>query len=115
VHPSSKVHHKDQVAYKKLKLETTWQFDMNSTASYKFIEGFDKRGHSSECIVHTSKGHQISCLDMLERVQKHEKYEVDLFVSGPGSHPNKKKHKTQDNHHKEILIIQIRAPNWKKH
>jgi len=52
---------------------------------------------------------------MLERVQKHEKYEVDLFVSGPGSHPNKKKHKTGGDHHKEILIIQIRAPNWKKH
>jgi len=28
---------------------------------------------------------------MLEKVQKHEKYEADLFASVPGSHPNKKK------------------------
>jgi hypothetical protein len=28
---------------------------------------------------------------MLEKVQKHEKYEADLFASFPGSHPNKKK------------------------
>lgn len=28
---------------------------------------------------------------MLEKAQKHEKYEADLFASVPGSHPNKKK------------------------
>jgi hypothetical protein len=28
---------------------------------------------------------------MLEKVQKHEKYEADLFASVPGFHPNKKK------------------------
>jgi hypothetical protein len=27
---------------------------------------------------------------MLEKVQNHEKYEVDFFASAHGSHPNKK-------------------------
>lgn len=27
---------------------------------------------------------------MLEKVQKHGKYEVDLFASAPASHPDKK-------------------------
>jgi hypothetical protein len=107
-----KVHHKDQVAYKKLKLERTWQFDKDNIAS-KFIAGLGKRDQTSKCIVHTLKVHQISCLDMLEKVQKHEKHEVDLCASAPGSQPNKKK-QIQENCCKHILIM-LKKPNWKKH
>jgi hypothetical protein len=52
---------------------------------------------------------------MLEKVQKHETYEVDLSASAPGSHPNKKKKQTQENQCEHILITQKRAPNCKKH
>ena len=51
---------------------------------------------------------------MLEKVQKHEKYEVDLSASAPGSHPNMKK-QTQENHCEHISMTQKRAPNCKKH
>ena len=43
---------------------------------------------------------------MLEKVQKHEKYEADLFASVPGSHPNKKKMQTHEYHCEQIPMIQ---------
>lgn len=52
---------------------------------------------------------------MLEKVQKHEKYEADLFASVPGSQPNKKNMQTHEYHCEEIPMIQKMSTDWKKH